>query len=208
MKISFWKKFLGGGATLFAMVTGMAVHGQIYFNGSINFFGGATLNGSLDTATAFTSFTGPFSGDPGVLPGATGDFASIPAYSPVTFSTFSFNPPASNFQLWTLTVGATTYTFDASSVQVDLQNSSFLNLSGTGTAIVTGYFDTPGNWTITDTGGSSATFTFGASTTVGQVPEPSVLAMGLSLAAMGWVFVRAGARYRLSYAPVRSRGGN
>ncbi len=172
----------------------MTVHGQIYFNGSIDFFGGATLNGPLSTATAFTSFTGPFSGEPGVLPGATGDFAVIPAYSPVTFSTFSFNPPDSNFQLWTLSVGSTTYTFDASTVQVDNQSSMFLNLSGNGTAVVTGYLDTPGTWTITDTGGSSATFTFGASTTVGQVPEPSVFALVLSFAVMGWGFIRASAR--------------
>jgi hypothetical protein len=196
MKTSPWKKLIGGGAILIAMVTGVAVHGQIYFNGSINFFGGATMNGPLSTATAFTSFTGPFgllNNQPGVL-AATGDFASIPAFSPVTFSTFSFNPPGSNFQMWTLSVGPTTYTFDASTVQVALQNSSFLNLSGTGTAVVTGYLDTPGNWTITDIGGGSATFTFGASTTVGPVPEPSVFALGLSFAAMGWGFTRAGAR--------------
>lgn len=179
------------------LTLGMAAQGQLYFNGSINFFGGATLNGSLASATAFTSFTGPFSGEPGVLPGATGDFAAIPAYSPVTFSTFSFNPPASNFQLWTLSVGSTTYTFDASTVQVDNQDSMFLNLSGTGTAYVTGYSATPGTWTITDTGGSSATFTFGASTTVGQVPEPSVFALVLSFVVMGLGFLRASARSKV-----------
>lgn len=196
MKTNSLKKLVGGGVILFAMVAGVVVHGQVYINGSIDFFGGATMNGSLNTATAFTSFLGPFGGQPGVLPGATGDYASIPNYSPVTFSTFSFNPPDSNFQLWSLSVGSTTYTFDASTVQVDLQNSSFLNLSGTGTALITGFLPTSGNWTITDTGGGSAMFTFGASTTVAGVPEPSVFVLVLSFAVMGWGFIRTGARFK------------
>jgi hypothetical protein len=152
------------------------------------------MNGSLATATAFTSFFGPFSGEAGVLPGAQGNYASIPIYAPVTFSPFSFNPPDSNFPLWTINVGSTKYDFQATTVQVQLQNSSFLNIQGTGIASITGFTDTPGTWTITDTGGGAAMFTFGASTSVAGVPEPSAFAMMLSFATVVWGASRVGAR--------------
>jgi hypothetical protein len=153
---------------------------QIYIpsGSSISFIGGATLNGPIASATGYSTI---FSTS--VLPGAQmGAYGGVPDSTAVTFSPFTFSPsPTSAFQLWTFTVGATTYSFevDANSVSVAQQDATFLNITGTGEAQITGYSDTPGTWSLTDTGlGSAPVFTFGASTTV--VPEPSA-AMFLGL---------------------------
>jgi hypothetical protein len=155
---------------------------QIYIpsGSSISFIGGATLNGPIASATGYSTI---FSTS--VLPGSqTGAYASVPDSTSVTFNPFTFSPsPTSAFQLWTFSVGNTSYSFevDANSVSIAHQDATFLNITGTGEAQITGYTDTPGTWSLTDTGlGSAPVFTFGASTTV--VPEPSA-AMFLGLGA-------------------------
>ena len=155
---------------------------QIYIptDSSISFIGGATLNGSIGSATAYNSIFAT-----SVLPGSqTGAYAGVPDSTPVTFSPFTFNPsPTSAFQLWTFSVGQTTYSFevDASSITIAHQDSTFLNITGSGMAEISGYSDTPGTWSLTDTGiGSAPVFTFGASVAV--VPEPSpALFLGLGV---------------------------
>lgn len=155
-------------------------------NGSIAFYGGAVLDGSIGTATAFTSYVGPKDApSPLVLADSqAGDYASVPNGTPVVFSPFTFNPaPASPFTMWQLTVGATTYSLSATSVEVVRQDNYFLNIQGQGIASITGYADTPGSWTITDTG-STPILSFGATTAA--VPEPSVAAFILFLLPIGW----------------------
>lgn len=153
-------------------------------NGVVEFVGGATLNGPLGTATAFTSIFGPSgTGDPLVRIGATGSYSGVAAGTPTHFTLFSFNPSAATpFTLWNFTVGATVYSFDVTSLSISSQTSSFLDLEGTGVAHISGYEDTVGSWSLTDTGaGTSRVFSFGEHTTV--VPEPSTAV--LMMAAFG-----------------------
>lgn len=147
--------------------------------GSIQFLGGATLNGPIDTATAFTGFT-----DPLFIPGSgpivqagsqSGSYASVPNGTATTWTPFSFAPgSASVVPLWTFTVGTTVYSFNATTINIDKQDSSILNLSGMGMAHIDGLEDTQGGWTITLTGGD-ATFTFGASSSVPDGTSTAVL---------------------------------
>jgi len=153
-------------------------------DGVIEFVGGAKLNGPLGTATAFTSIFGPTGlGNPLVRSGSSGTYAAVSAGTAAQFSLFSFNPSgASAFTLWSFSVGTMVYSFDVTSLSISAQNPSFLDLEGTGIAHVTGFDDTIGTWSLTDTGvGSSPVFSFGSHNTV--VPEPSAAA--LILAALG-----------------------
>lgn len=155
-----------------------------FINGDIQFTGGATLNtGNLATATSFTQIFGPLGpgSQPLVLGGGTqtGDYASVPGGTQVAFQTFSFATSGSVTPLWTFTIGATTYDFNATTINVAFQNQFFLDIQGTGTAQITGFADTPGTWEVTDTGvGNVPVFTFGAATDVnGPTPEPSTVVL-------------------------------
>lgn len=167
-------------------------------NGQIEFNGGATLDtGNLATATAFTSIFGP--GGPSTMPQVlgggtqTGDYATVPDGTLVSFSTFSFSAPSVT-PLWSFTVGGTAYSFDATSVTVAFQSSFFLDITGTGVAHITGFTDTTGVWEVTDTGaGGSPVFTFGAATDLSgnPTPEPSTTALLLLFLPVAWVAFRA-----------------
>jgi hypothetical protein len=196
MKIKLLKQLALGGAALVVAVLNVSAQDQNVpgnISGQISFVGGATLDGPLATATAFTSFFGPSGvGNPVVLAGSqTGDYASVAGGTPASFTIFTFNPPPGGGvnPLWTFTIGPTTYSFVATSVAVAFQNPMFLNIQGSGTASITGFTDTGGTWTITDSGiGSQPVFTFGANTTVVGVPEPSALALLLAFAPIALAF--------------------
>jgi hypothetical protein len=170
-------KYLAVGLIGLTVITFVSpVHAAPSITGTIEFVGGASLNGPLDTATAFSSIFGPLgTGNPLVRSGATGTYSLVPAGTEATFSLFTFNPaPAAPFTLWSFSIEGTAFSFDATSVVVSSQNANFLDLEGYGTAHVTVFADTQGTWSITLTG-NSPVFTFGAQTTV--VPEPSAAAM-------------------------------
>lgn len=172
----FLKRILVGLAGL--VVAGASAQ-PTYITGDISFSGGVSLDGPLASATSYTDFFGPYGPDPIVNDGATGAFAGVPGGTAVTFTPFSFNPsPAGTFELWTFDVGLSTYSFEATSVEVHTQNSTFLDVRGEGVARIsnTDYAPTPGMWVITDTG-AGPVFTFGAVTTV--VPEPATGALML-----------------------------
>ncbi|HXD01597.1 MAG TPA: hypothetical protein VN048_19835 [Verrucomicrobiae bacterium] len=193
------------GRCLFTLVMGLLAAGGAnavgasFITGDIQFNGGATLNtGDLATATAFTSIFGP--GGPSTMPQVlgggtqTGDYATVPDGTLVSFSTFTFAVNAPVTPLWAFTVGATSYSFDATSVTVAYQSSYFLDIVGTGVAHITGFNDTSGVWEVTDTGaGGTPVFTFGAATDLSgnPMPEPSTTALLLVFLPVAWVAFRA-----------------
>jgi len=153
-------------------------------NGTINFDGEATTNtGSLATGTAFSSITNTYV-DQNTM---TGSYATVAGLTAVVFSPFSFTS-SSVTPLWTFTVGtgasAVTYSFAATSIVINQQSSTFLNLSGTGIASITGDANTAGTWSITDTG-NGPNFTFGSGAAATPDSGTTALLMSLGLAAVG-----------------------
>lgn len=149
--------------------------------GTISFDGASTTNtGNLIAATSFTSIYDTF-----VNPGATGDYASVPVFTPVTFTPFSFSA-AGVTPLWTFTSGGLTYSFSATSINVDKQTTNFLDLSGVGWANITGYETTEGAWTIDITHTGPVTkhtvFAFGSSEATLPDSGGTALLIGLGLA--------------------------
>jgi hypothetical protein len=188
MKTNFLKQLACGTvAMMIAAAFTFGAKAQGYINGDISFTGGATLNGPMASATAFTTIFGP-SGYPSqpVVQGwsQTGDYASVVTGTPVNFPVFTFSPsPVLSFVLWSFTFGGNTYSFQADpTITIDFQSSKFLDIEGTGTASITGFTDTTGTWSIVDTGQGAPVFTFGAATQVvaPPVPEPSAFALLVS----------------------------
>jgi len=67
------------------------------------------------------------------------------------------------------------------------QNGTFLLLSGTGTAHITGFDDTAGDWSFSgQTDALGGTFSWSASTGAAAVPEPATLLLvGSALTGLG-----------------------
>ena len=160
-------------------------------SGTINFTGGAVLNGSLETATAFTSYFGNAVSMPTVLGGSqTGDYQFVPTGTQVKIDPFSFDPlnPSSDLSipLWSFSVNGTKYSFTATSLLIVQQSPHFLNVEGDGIASITGFADTSATWSFTDTGsGAGPVFNFGGSMAV--VPESSLAPLTMALPLLGWV---------------------
>jgi hypothetical protein len=178
-------------ATVAALVGFSASVQAVPVSGTIEFIGGSTVNtGNLGTATAITGYSSL-----SVLGLAeTGSYAPLNGGGnfggTLTFSTFGFGGnvlnPASVL-LWTLTSGGITYSFTATSVFISSQSPTFLNLTGTGYANITGYTATLGTWSITDTAQGGQVFTFGAATTV---PDGGTTVMLLGAAFAGLCLYR------------------
>jgi hypothetical protein len=176
---------VGSGLLLAVALTGnMAFASPSPINGSITFNGTANTNsGDLLNATSFTSFAGVtvVNTDTGSYAGLTGDA--------VTFTPFSFNA-GSVSPLWTFTVSGITYSFVATSINIESQTTSFLNLEGNGVASITGEGSVNGTWSITDTGNGAPSFSFGAGTTVPDGGSTALL-MSLGLAGVAlWLYAR------------------
>jgi len=194
-----------GGYRLFAaVVAGLAVVFSSSLvqaqpiTGSLSFTGGADVNGSLSTATAYTGFFGSgLGGLPVVLGGSQmGSYASVPTGTAVTFYSFSFLPFTAPQALWSFSVGPTTYSFTATDLTDLHPGTPVLNLQGDGMLSITGFTSTPATWSYTDIGtGAGPGFNFGASVTA--TPEPSVTSlMGALVLVVG--AVRIASRRNLS----------
>src|SRR5438874_6703005 len=151
--------------------------------GMLNIGGTATFNTtSLATASSATFSNVTVQG------GNDGDFASIPVGTDVTMASYTFIPSTMTNGLWTV-VGFG-FTFNLTSSTVEVQNATFLNISGIG--IITGPpgFDaTPGVWAFTSQnalGQPHATFSFSANTAaVPGVPDNGMTVMLLGVGLLG-----------------------
>lgn len=163
----------------------------VLITGSIDFGGKAFLNSTnLALATSVTAWdstpgTPAADGLANVID-ATGSFLTggvVPGTTTATMTagwTFASGPL---IPLWKIITGG--FEFDLSSSSVVSQDGRFLNVSGTGTILGTGFDPTPGVWsfTIANAGGSENTsFTF-ASQTAG-VPDG-----GTTVALLGFVLM-------------------
>ncbi len=165
-------------AAVVALGLGSAAQ-AVQIDGDISFAGSYTVDNTanLSLATKFNSFSGVT-----VVAGETaGSYAGTDG-APVTFTTFAF-ADSSVTPLWTFTIGATTFSFDATTVVKSFANTNNLVVEGEGVAHITGFDDTPGFWNIT-ANKARTSFSFSSSSAaVPVVPEPASLAVaGLGLA--------------------------
>jgi hypothetical protein len=137
------------------------IHGEIIVSGGAATPTGTDTNG--DGVIQLGEATGIDFSIAGLVFGTSGDFSSVALYTPVVFADFIFNPSTGVDPLWTLSSGASTFSFSADNFSVADQNDVFLNIVGSGTISGTGYDDTAGSWSFTMTslgtqfGWSSAT---------------------------------------------------
>ena len=151
------------------------ITGTIGFGGSVTPVDSNWSSDGIDYSNA----TGLYFGTVGVV-SSTGDFSVIPAFITYgdLFTDFQYDPsldPSPVYDLWAVTSGANTASFDMYSVAVVDKSSTFLKLSGAGTLYLNGYDPTPGVWNFS---GDSVSSTFSFSSTTGAaVPEPGTLSL-------------------------------
>lgn len=182
-KLSSLKALAVCGAMAAFNIQAAQITGGVLFTG-----GSLTVNGSLQTATAFTGF----SGSKVMLGGQSGSYASVPTGTAVAWTPFTFSPslfPNPVSPLWTFTIGPTTYSFEATSVTMVQQSPGFLNVKGAGIAHIDGYADTPGNWYIHSTGRSTF-FTFGAGSNAVPDGGMTVALLGAAAGVLGLLRTR------------------
>ena len=165
------------GAILLMASTALAIPitGTIYFSGNADLLKGnpgPLVNATLGDATAIDFLTATTS----LTKASTGSFAPLTLGTSVTFTDFIFNPltPSPVPSLWSTTDGTNSYSFDLTSISINAQNASFLNLAGDGILHITGYDDTRGTWSLTATGAGDVNVDFSAAS---SVPEPGTMVL-------------------------------
>ena len=148
----------------------------VQITGGITMGGAATADsGNLTLATHFLSFGSPI---PVTTSSASGSYVGLGGDTNICLP-FFWNPPSTPVSnLWSFTVGPTTYSFDLASLTVTNGNigpMSFLDLSATGTARITGFDPTPANWSLTAVTAGNSTFSFNSS--IVAIPEPSAVVL-------------------------------
>lgn len=160
------------------------------FTGSLAFgsLGVTTDNSVLQNATSF-SLTSPYADD------ATGVYATLGVtnQTPVTFTGFKFNPPVGAITpLWTFDIGSTVFSFDATSETATFVPGNGAGewvIIGTGMASITGFDNTPANWTVnlSDSGNMSIAFDATSAELPPSVPDggKTVTLLGGALTMLG-----------------------
>jgi len=162
-------------ATL-VMLTGTA-SASLQMVGELGFVGSFSPDSTpLSTATALTFPSAS-------IVGATGDFDGI-TLGALPFTGFTFSPALlpNPLPLW----NQDGFSFDMTSVSIDLQTDTNLLLSGAGTLKGAGFTDTPGRFNFTgNTLGALFTFSAGNANDVAHAPEPTSLLVWGGLIAVG-----------------------
>jgi hypothetical protein len=167
-----------------AMALGLAATVQAaQITGGVSLGGGTltTDSGNLNGAHSLS-----FSGITTVV-NASGSYTGILGDQVEMFN-LTFNPaPLSGTPVWLTTPGGVAYYFLITSLNIDNQTSSVLDLSGTGTLHIDGDTDTIGGWVFT-ANSLGDTFSFSSSNGV-NVPDggTTALLLGTALSAMGLI---------------------
>jgi len=175
-------------------VAGFALNSQAiptFISGAISFSGTATMNGTdFISATKFSLFQDVTVGAESALSGSyVGTHDAL-----VTMTPFTWSPPTASTPinpLWTFVSGGLTYSFDLSVLHLDFASPTGILLSGTGTAHITGFLDTVGQWNFSAQTLKLATFTFSSTTTAipPAVPDGGTTAVMLGASFLGICFV-------------------
>ena len=140
------------------------IDGEIGFTGSFTPLDDANQATTLDAATGID-----FYNDQAFVLNASGDFSGIADFTLASFSDFQFDEtPVS--PLWS--VGG--FSFELSSVSVDLQTTSALELSGSGTVSGNGFDDTAGTWSFSGDS-TGLVFAWSGGTIAEDVAAPPML---------------------------------
>ena len=174
-------------ALITAAIAAIPAAFAIQIDGSIAFDGSTSLNAPVPAATSFDTFD-----NAKVSQGTqTGDYLGT-GLTPVTFMPLDFTTPTLG-QLWSFSMGSTDYSFMVDSIsEVSLNNLTGglfqLAVSGTGMAMITGFEDTTGYFSLTTTGNSSQTDLgfAGFSFTTARVPDAAstIALLGLGMVAL------------------------
>jgi hypothetical protein len=145
--------------------------GASQFQGNISFAGNCLFdNNNLSIATQFTSFNNV------VVTAVDGAYSGITTGSSgpsVTYTPFVFRPvPGLPLALWSFVSGGKTYSFDATTMSVAFSNKGTLVVEGSGLAKITGFDNSPGDWSVTANNfGTTFSFSGGSS----AVPIPAAV---------------------------------
>lgn len=156
------------------------IHGSLLLVGS----GGASVAAGVTTVVPAS----PMSVAVGL-----GDYAVVPTGSLVAVSPFSYTGTGVGAVLqapvtpeWTITLGSVTYSFDLTALNSAVLSSGTagaIAVSGSGTAHIAGFLDTPASWSFSGTG-TGFNFAIGSQST-SAVPLPdggsTLLLFGLAV---------------------------
>jgi hypothetical protein len=152
--------------------------------GNINFAGSVVFDSTdLGAATRVVTWYDVFhnAGFSNVTGGATGDFSFITPGTQATMAQpWIFNPSTPTPGLWS--VGG--FTFDLLSSTIVTQNSTFLNVTGTGIITGNGFDPTVGSWAFTVQnagGGRLMEFSFSANSNTVPDGGSAVALLGIAL---------------------------